>query len=242
MTNYKLLLEYDGSDFFGWQVQPGLRTVQGELERAIEVLVKEKVNLICAGRTDRGVHALGQVANFKAAREMEPGVVLRALNAITPKDIVVRQVEVVEDDFHARFSAVARQYIYYLSLRPIAIGRHYAFYFPHVLDFERMKEASSHLLGEHNFEAFSKKMPEEKHYRCDVEAVEWVEEDHRIGFRIRANRFVHHMVRIILGTLLQVGRGILSVDQFKAILDQGDRRHPGFKAPPHGLFLEKIYY
>ncbi len=242
MPNYKLLLEYDGSHFFGWQVQPGLRTVQGELEEAVHTLTKERVRIQCAGRTDRGVHALGQVANFRLNAEWPPEKIQHALNGITGKDIAVLQVDMVSDDFHARFDARARQYIYYLSLRPVAVGRQYTFFCKFDLDLDAMQEAAGHLYGEHHFEAFAQKDPDEQHYLSRIEDIEWIREGERIGFRIRANRFLHNMVRLIMGTLIQVGRGKISPQEFKNILASRSRDHIGFKAPAHGLFLEKVYY
>ncbi|MDQ7066050.1 MAG: tRNA pseudouridine(38-40) synthase TruA [candidate division KSB1 bacterium] len=242
MPNYRLLLEYDGSHFFGWQIQPGLRTVQGELEDAVQTLTKERVRIHCAGRTDRGVHALGQVANFKLQDYWQPEKIQHALNGITDKDIAVLNVELVPDEFHARFDARARQYIYFFSMRPVAVGRHYTFYCKFDLDLQAMRAAAEHLYGEHHFEAFSQKTPEEKHYLSHIELIEWERQGDRIGFRIRANRFLHNMVRIIMGTLIQVGRGKLTPDDFGNILAARSRDHIGFKAPAHGLFLEKVFY
>lgn len=242
MPNYKLIIEYDGSHFYGWQVQPHLRTVQGELQRALEVLVRRPVTLHCAGRTDRGVHALAQVANFHTDGQIEEKPFLKSLNAITPPDIVIHALTQVGDSFHARFSARARQYIYFLSLKPLAVGRQYAFYVPEMLDVGAMQEATHCLLGEHHFDAFSKVTPEETHYLSHVEVAEWIQQDHRLGFRMRANRFLHHMVRWLVGTLIQVGRGKLTPAEFEAILESRDRRHVGFIAPAHGLFLEKVFY
>ncbi len=242
MPNYKLILEYDGSHFHGWQVQPGLRTVQGELEAAIATLTGEKVRVNCAGRTDRGVHALGQVVNFQLQESWSPERMLVGLNGITGRDVAVIAAEVVPDSFHARFDALARQYVYQICLRPLAVGRQYRFYCKFPLDLQAMKEASQCLLGEHAFEAFSQKSPDEKHYLSRVERVEWEDHDGLLTFRIRANRFLHHMVRLIVGTLIQVGRGKLTPEEFAKILADRNRNHIGFAAPPHGLFLERVFY
>lgn len=242
MPNYKLLIEYDGTDFYGWQYQPKLRTVQGELESAISTLTKEKISLLCAGRTDRGVHARGQVANFISPLDLDPALFRHSLNGITGKDIVVKEVTIAPDAFHARFDAKQRQYVYVLSLQPLAIGRQYAFYCKHQLDIEAMKQAADFLYGEHHFEAFAQKSPNEKHYLSKIDFIEWQQKDHQLAFRIRANRFLHNMVRNIVGTLIQVGRGKLTPEEFKNILDSRERKHLRFKAPPHGLFLEKVFY
>ena len=242
MPNYKLITEYDGSKFWGWQVQPNLRTVQGELEKAFFLFSKEKIRIVCAGRTDRGVHALAQVANFKCVRPIDPVIAKRALNGITRNDVLVHDVQQVPDGFNARFDAVARQYIYKLSLRPRAIGRQYTYYCKFPLDVEAMQQASKCLLGEHSFEAFSRKSADEKHYLSHVEFVEWRQDGDRLVFRIRANRFVYGMVRMLVGSLVQVGRGVIPVVQFAEILASKSRDQPGFKAPAHGLFFEKAIY
>ncbi|RME00230.1 MAG: tRNA pseudouridine(38-40) synthase TruA [Calditrichaeota bacterium] len=242
MPNYKMLIEYDGGRFAGWQIQPNIRTVQGDLEEAIFVATRERVRLHCAGRTDRGVHAMEQVANFKTVQPIEPDKLRAAVNGITQSDIVVHEIAPAADTFHARFDAKARQYIYFISLAPLAIGRQYAYYCKFPLQIEAMKKAAEHLYGEHHFEAFSQKVPGERHYLSRVELIEWQVEDTRLSFRIRANRFLHHMVRLLVGTLIQVGREKITPDEFKTILEARTRDHPGFKAPAHGLFLEKIFY
>lgn len=242
MPNYKLTIEYDGTHFWGWQYQPNRRTVQGEVERALGILFKEPVRVNTAGRTDRGVHALGQVANFTHATSFDQERMRMALNGITDDDLTVHSVELMHDTFHARFDATARQYVYHVNFQPAAIGRQYSYFFPHQVDYSAMQEAGNVLRGEHVFSAFAHKSKEEKHYKCCVDMVAWQFDTNRMAFRIRANRFLHGMVRRLIGTLLQVGTGKLSPQAFREILESGDRNHVGFKAPPHGLFLERVYY
>src|SRR5262245_1077749 len=242
MRNFKLILEYDGSKFYGWQFQPQLRTVQGEVERALEVLLREKVRVHVAGRTDTGVHACGQVLSFKTGAEISPASVPRSLNGILSRDVVVKHAEIAPLHFHARFDAISRQYRYVLSRYPVAVGRGYAYFCKFPLDMPVMQHAAQHLLGEHNFRAFCSSATEDPHYLSRVEEFEWKDNGERIMMRIRANRFLRGMVRIIVGTLIEVGRGRMAPEQVGAILQQQQRVAAGMTAPPHGLFLEKVYY
>lgn len=243
MPNYKLLIEYDGTKFHGWQYQPRLRTVQGEIEDALATLLRKKVALVAAGRTDTGVHALGQVANFYTPEEiLSLGGFLRSLNGLTGHDIAIKDIEVVPDTFNARFSARARQYAYQISVRPLAVGRQYVYVFTYPVNLELMRQASQMLLGEHRFEAFAPKIPGEKHYLCNVEYVEWHNEMPKLVFRIRANRFLHNMVRRVVGTLLLVGQGKMDLQLFAAMVEKQEKVNIAFSAPPHGLFLERVYY
>lgn len=242
MRNIKLVLEYDGTDFYGWQWQPKGRTVQGTVQSALKQLLREKVKLIAAGRTDAGVHALGQVANFRTRSELSEETIRQGLNYYLPHDVVVVEAAEVEDAFHARYSAVKRTYRYKISTRPRAIGRQFFWRCPYELDVEKMREASACLRGEHVFTAFCKPNKEEPHYLCNVETAEWREEEDTVVFEITANRFLHHMVRILVGTLVDVGRGKLRPDEVQAILESGDRHRAGFVAPAAGLFLTKVHY
>lgn len=242
MTNVKLTLEYDGGKFYGWQYQPKMRTVQGELERALEILLREKVHVNVAGRTDAGVHALGQVSNFKTTVAIDPEKVPRALNGILPHDVVVKHAEPVPLEFHARYDALSRQYCYVISRFPVAVGRGYAFFSKFPLEVDAMRQASQHLLGEHNFRAFCSGATEDPHYLSFVEEIAWEDHGEKIIMRIRANRFLRSMVRVIVGSLLQVGRGKMPPEEIANILAAQNRVAAGVTAPPHGLFLEKVFY
>lgn len=242
MPNIKLILEYDGSNFCGWQYQPKRRTVQSEVQRALKILLKEEVGLHVAGRTDAGVHALNQVANFRTLVAVEPQRLPRKLNGILPRDVVVKQAEFVPEAFHARYDAVSRQYLYVLSRHPVAVGRGYAYFCKFPLAVEAMQAAAQHLLGEHNFRAFCASNTEDPHYLSRVEMVQWEDSGEKILVRLRANRFLRSMVRIIIGTLIEVGRGALPADEVAAILANQKRVQAGATAPPHGLFLERVYY
>lgn len=240
--NLKLVLEYEGTDFYGWQRQPGLRTVQGELERAIEQLLQHSVTVTAAGRTDVGVHAMGQVVNFFTPRRLQATRLLLGLNALLPADIRVREVSEVPQSFDARFSALARVYRYRIATRPRAIGRQYVWYYPRALDLELMRQASQVLLGEHDFRAFCRAEATLPHYRCCVEQLEWLRNGEEIWLDITANRFLHGMVRAIVGTLVDVGRGKTPPEQVEHMLRARDRRAAGPTAPAQGLCLMRVIY
>jgi tRNA pseudouridine38-40 synthase len=195
-----------------------------------------------AGRTDAGVHALGQVINFNSAAELPLRNLPRSLNGILSHDVVVKIAELAPAEFHARYDAKSRQYFYVLSRFPVAVGRHYAFFCKFPLEVGLMREASQHLIGEHDFRAFCDSNTEDPHYLSRVELIEWEETGERIKLVIRANRFLRSMVRIILGTMIDVGRGKLTPAQVKEILESRQRTAASFTAPPHGLFLEKVFY
>ncbi len=240
--NLKLVLEYDGTDFSGWQRQPGLRTVQGELERGLEQLFQHPVSVTAAGRTDVGVHAAGQVVNVLTARRLQTKRILLGLNALLPPDIRVREVCEVPASFNARFSALVRVYRYRIVTRPRAIGRQYVWYYPRELNLEVMRQASLPLLGEHDFRSFCRAEAILPHYRCCVQELEWFHDGEEIWLDISANRFLHGMVRAIVGTLVEVGRGKIPPERITAMLQARDRRMAGPSAPAHGLCLLRVVY
>ncbi len=242
MRNIKLVLEYDGTDFSGWQVQPRERTVQGVLEQSLEQVIQERVKTYAAGRTDSGVHALGQVVNFHTRGRLDPASICRGLNACLPRDVRVLQAEEVAESFHARFDAVWRTYRYVISRRARAVGRQYAWFCKYPLDMERIRAASAHLRGKHAFQSFSKVVEHEPHYMCNVKDIEWREEKEELIFEITANRFLHHMVRLLVGTMVEVGRGKIPPERIRALLQSGERDVLGFTVPPHGLFLLEVTY
>lgn len=242
MPTYKLTLEYDGTKFHGWQFQRKLRTVQGELQKALTILLRQEVQAHVAGRTDTGVHALGQVVSFRCDQALDAAAACRSLNGILPHDVVVKNFELVADDFHARFSATARQYFYVLSHAPVAVGRHYAFFCKFPLDLDRMQRACPPLLGEHDFRAFCDATTDDPHFLSRVDCAAWEEQGERWIFRIRANRFLRSMVRIIVGTMIDIGRDRMEPEAIAEILSGRERRHAGFTAPATGLFLEKVFY
>jgi len=182
------------------------------------------------------------VINFKTTVEVAPAALPRSLNGILPHDVVVKCAEVAPPDFHARFDAMSRQYRYVLSRFPVALGRGFAYFCKFPLEVERMEQAAQYLLGEHNFRAFCSSATEDPHYLSRVEEITWRDSGEKISMRIRANRFLRGMVRIVVGTLIEVGRGRLAPEQVAGILQSQERVAAGMTAPPHGLFLEKVHY
>ena len=243
MRNIKLILEYDGTSYVGWQVQPNGSSIQGELEKALEQIVQQSVSTVAAGRTDAGVHAMGQVVSFKSTTFVQLPLLTKGLNAILPRDIVVISADDVPDDFHARYSARSRTYRYYLSLRPTAIEREYSWYVGgYHLDRKLLTDCAALILGEHDFESFCKTDAAVDHFRCTVESSGWTETPSNLVYEIRANRFLYGMVRALVGTMVEVARGHREFGTFSEILAARDRTKAGMAAPARGLFLEQITY
>lgn len=242
MRNIKLVLEYDGTDFVGWQSQTNGRSVQDVITNVLDQILQEPITLIGAGRTDAGVHARGQVANFRTNNPLGVSSILAALNGTLPEDIYVHSAEEVDEKFHARFDAKERVYRYYISLKPTAIGRQYHWYVKYDLDLELMNQVAHEILGEHDFESFAKSESLVPHYRCTVYRSEWTKGDGMLVYEIRANRFLHGMVRALVGTMVDIGRGYTPASAFQEILVARDRRKAGMAVPARGLFLEEIVY
>jgi len=242
MRNIKLLIEYDGTDFVGWQIQAYGRTVQGEIEKALGQILQEKVNVIGAGRTDSGVHARGQVANFRTESVVSLDAIKCGLDGLLPEDIVVHSVEEVDLDFHARYSARERIYRYYISKLPTALSRRFCWFVKYKLSIELMRQCADTIIGTHDFESFCIAKSEVKNHICTVKFVRWIESDAMLIFEIGANRFLHGMVRALVGTMVDVGRGYITLNDFITILETKDRKAAGMAAPPRGLFLEQIIY
>ena len=241
LKNIKLTIEYDGSDFYGWQVQPNLRTVQGVLETALKSMTHEVIRLTASGRTDTGVHALEQIANFHYSGQLTPEIFQKGLNALLPKDIRIIAAEPVERHFDSRRSAVSRTYRYLLSKHERAIGRQYAWFPPFRYELPGMIKASEFLIGSHDWQAFSRPTGDQDPFST-VYNVDWNETRENIAFEITAIRFFHSMIRLIVGTLLDVGRGRFSPEQFKEILDSRDLSRASPKAPSCGLYLVHVSY
>ncbi len=240
--NYKLTVEYDGTDFSGFQIQPRVRTVQGELERALQRLFRRDFCLSAAGRTDAGVHARGQVVNVQAEREFPTGVLMRALNAHLPRDIVIKQAERVPPEFHARFSACGREYVYQITQEPTALNRRFVWQISFRVDEDKLRACAEILRQKRNFESFTKARAEVKSYECEIQEAQWEILGNRLFFHISANRFLHNMVRILVGTMIEVARGRFSLEAFDRMFEARDRRAAGLTAPARGLILEKVRY
>jgi tRNA pseudouridine38-40 synthase len=245
MTNFKLTVEYDGTAYSGWQRQAEEPTVQAEIERALASMTRSAVTLTGAGRTDAGVHALGQVANFRCDTRLGPGAILKGLNSLLPADIAIRDCCRVPEDFHARFDAKSKIYRYHVLNRDAraAVGRSYAWFIHRPLDLEAMRRATEVLVGRHDFKAFESTGSPRAHTVRNVLDAIWVErKGRRLTFQIEADGFLRCMVRNIVGTLVAVGLGKLAAGAVRDILDSRDRKRAGAAAPPQGLFLVSVRY
>jgi tRNA pseudouridine38-40 synthase len=244
MRRLKLVLEYDGTAYHGWQTQPGLATIQGTLEAALARIVGGAVSMLGAGRTDAGVHALGQVASCAVATRHDPATLRRALNALLPPDIVVRAVEEAPAEFDARRSARSKTYRYTLLRRdhPSALQARYSLYVPYPLLLPPMAEAARALVGTHDFSAFRAAACAAASPVRTVYEATWRPEGPFWHFEITGNAFLQHMVRIVVGTLLEVGRGRRSPAYTREVLESRDRRRAGKTVPSHGLYLVTVRY
>ncbi|HXR60321.1 MAG TPA: tRNA pseudouridine(38-40) synthase TruA [Solirubrobacterales bacterium] len=239
----RLDIEYDGAGFRGWARQPGLRTVQGEMETALATVLREPVELTVAGRTDTGVHAIGQVASFETAAS-PPEDLMRRLNGIGPDDVAVTAAGVVADGFDARRDAKARSYRYRLLVRsapsPFQLGK--ALWWPHRVDREGLDACAAALEGSHDFTAFTPTQTDHVRFERDVLAASWESDGDILAFRITADAFMRNMVRVLVGTQLEVASGRRTVESFTQLLDGAPRTSAGDTAPPHGLYLESVTY
>jgi tRNA pseudouridine38-40 synthase len=241
MRNIRIELEYDGTDFSGWQRQPGERTVQGTLEAAITVVLRHPAEAWGCARTDAGVHARGYVANFHTESDVTTARLLGGLNGVLPEDVVVVAAADAPEAFHARFSARARRYVYRIATRPTAVWRRFAYHTHHDLDPGLMAEGAKHLVGEHDFTSFTAHANQANPV-CAVREVTVGREDGMITLTVESNRFLYHMVRVIAGTLIEVGRGRLAPEQTAEVLRRRDRRAAGPTAAAQGLMLVAVRY
>ena len=245
VKNLKLIIEYDGSCYHGWQRQPNAASIQQTIEAAIETMTRQKIVLIGSGRTDAGVHALGQTANFICNTRIEPDAFQKGLNSLLPQDIVIRDCRLVAPQFHARYDATRKTYRYCILNDPIpsAISRQYTWWIRSPLDLDAMQEAATLILGPHDFKSFEASGSPRAHSRRHILQAHWERPaPNRLNFNITADGFLRYMVRNIVGTLVDVGLHKLSADRFKAILASRDRVQASGTAPARGLFLVQVFY
>ena len=238
-----MTIQYDGSDFQGWQMQAKGRTVQGDIEDALSVIYPgEKITLIGAGRTDSGVHAKGQAAHINLPSKYTAKELQKALNGNLKQDVQIDMLEDADDDFHARFSAIAREYEYHMVKHFSPITRNYTILLKWKVDSKLLKECAVILLGEHDFTSFCKSTAEVDHKLCIVHSASWEESTEMLMFKVKANRFLQHMVRYLVGTMLEVARGRYSLTDFKNLLGNEKTDVVVLRAPAQGLFLKQVYY
>jgi len=242
MRNLKLLLEYEGTNYSGWQIQENGITIQGEMQKSLKIIIGQDLAVTGAGRTDRGVHATGQVANFKTSSDIPAEKIKTGLNGTLPKDIRVLASEDVDEKFDSRRSAVERQYKYKIIRRITALERHYAHRLEIELNVNQMNSAAKFIMTQKDFSSFCKTTSETENRNCNVLKSEWNENEEYLYYTIKADRFLHNMVRSLVGTMIELGSGNIGIDDFKLIFEKSDRRAAGPTAPAHGLYLEKVIY
>jgi len=240
---YFIDISFNGKNYHGWQIQPNATSIQEILERTFSTFFRSEIKVTGAGRTDTGVHASQMVAHFDIDTKIEDlSEVISRLNSFLPKDIALQDIYPVIDEAHARFDAYEREYQYGILLDkdPFRIDVAYQIY--QMPDIEKMNEAAALLLGHQDFQCFSRSNTDVKTYYCDVKQAYWEYEDYFLIFTIAADRFLRNMVRAIVGTLLDVGHGKITIEEFKEIINSKDRTKAGASAPAHGLFLTRVEY
>ncbi len=244
MRNIKLIIEYDGRDFNGWQKQPNKLNIQGEIERAISEITGEEIELIASGRTDAGVHSLGQTANFKTNSNLPVEKFPIAINSKLKKSIIVKSAEEVDERFHSRYSVKSKKYRYTINNSEYgsAIFREMEYHFPQKLDIKKMQEAAKYFEGEHDFKGFKASGTSSKNSVRTIYKAEVIKKNDRVYIELTGSGFLYNMVRIISGTLLDVGIGKIKPEEITEIIESKDRKRAGKTLPAHGLCLVEVNY
>lgn len=244
MKNIKLTIEFDGTNYCGWQKQPNDVSVQEVIEKGLEKITKESCKLNSSGRTDSGVHALNMIANFKTNSNILSEKFSHALNSILPKDIIIKNSIEVNEDFHSRYCSKGKKYRYLIfnSEFPSALYRYRTCHIRFNLDIKKMKEASNFFIGKHNFRAFTSSKADVKSYERIIEEIKISNKEKFISIDIVGNGFLYNMVRIIVGSLVDVGMGKINPIKVKEIIDSRDRNNAGKTMPAQGLYLIEVYY
>lgn len=242
MNNFKLTIQYDGTNYSGWQIQSNANSIQKEITNAIKIILKEDVKLIGSGRTDAGVHAIGQVANFKTDKEIDLYKFQFQLNSILPEDISITAIQKVDEKFHSRFDAKKRTYLYLISQFKSPFFKKYSYFYPQQINLEKLNELSNIFLGKKDYSSFCKKMSEVENKICNVYEISWFTQYDLIIFKIAADRFLHGMVRAIVGTLLNSLKQDNPELYIQQIFESSNRETAGEAVPAKGLFLYKVEY
>ena len=243
LMRYFIWLSYDGTNYHGWQNQPNGVTVQSELERCLSLLLRQTISIVGAGRTDAGVHARVMAAHFETDAEFDAPLLVKKLNGLLSADISIDRIEAVPADQHARFSAIARTYHYYVHTHKNPFARQYSLELHYRLDFDKMNEAGRVLTEYEDFGAFCKAGSDVKTTICHVTHAQCHQTSPTTWyFEITANRFLRNMVRAVVGTLIEVGRGRLTIDEFRAVIEGRQRTQAGESMPAKALFLENVSY
>jgi tRNA pseudouridine38-40 synthase len=245
MQRYKCIISYDGSGFSGYQVQPNKRTVQSELEAVLSKMHKgESIRVAASGRTDAGVHARGQVIHFDSPLTIAENKWEMALNSMLPEDMSILSVKRVSASFHARFDAVGKEYHYvlHLSSKRNPFRRKFAYQYPYQINIEAMRQASKFFLGTHDFTSFCSAKTEVEDKVRTIETIDFIQQDDLLTLRFVGNGFLYNMVRILVGTLLEVGAGDRRPEEILSIIEKKDRRFAGKTAPAQGLYLWQVFY
>ena len=241
--NYKLYISYDGTNFSGWQIQPNVRTIQQDLQNAIQGIYKDNtIKLYGSGRTDSGVHAYGQIANFSINTEMSVNQIIKAINSKINRDIYLYKCEIVDDNFNSRFSAVNREYIYRISTNYEPSSRYYSWFVSYDLDIDKLHDCANYILGDHDFKLFCKSLSLKEKNNCIITESYWVINGDCLVYKISANRFLHHMVRMLVGTMVEVSKGSLNIDIFYKMVRSENLKSHIVTCPSNGLYLNKVNY
>ncbi|MBK9097757.1 MAG: tRNA pseudouridine(38-40) synthase TruA [bacterium] len=242
MFNYKMTIQYEGTVYAGWQIQQNALTIQEVISNSIKQILQEEISLVGAGRTDSGVHAIGQVANFMSDKELDLQKFLYSLNSVLPRDISISNIEPVDEDFHSRFGAKKRSYIYLISGQKSPFFDRFAYTYFSEMKTEMLNELSSVFIGEKDFSSFSKNNPDVKNKICEVFEARWRRQKNLLIFYIEADRFLYGMVRAIVGSLIKAYVSENGIEYLKNIFGQKDRSFAADAVPAKGLFLFKVKY
>jgi len=242
MSRFFIEIQYNGTNYHGWQIQENANTVQSEINKALSTFLQEEIMVMGCGRTDTGVHAKDFFAHFDTDKHFENDFLTYKLNCILPKDISCKSIFKVQDNFHARFSATSRTYEYWLTPTKNPFLTEYAYFFPLPLNIDLMNKAAKLLIQQTDFSCFSKSNTDTLTNNCNITFAEWQKTDEKLIFTITSDRFLRNMVRAIVGTLLDIGSGKLTIDDLNKIIASKNRSEAGTSVPAHGLYLTKVTY